>query len=44
MYTERQLNIPIGHKSYQLLSLQDTPKITQIGIFDLKINHLATLI
>jgi hypothetical protein len=36
-----QLNIPNG---YQLLSLQDTPKITQIGIFDLKINHLATLI
>jgi hypothetical protein len=28
---------------YQNLSKQDPPKFTQIGIFGLKINHLATL-
>jgi hypothetical protein len=33
-----------GHTIYQLVSLQDTPKITQIGIFGLKIYHLATLL
>jgi hypothetical protein len=31
------------HKIYQHLSLQDPPKITQIWIFGLKTNHLATL-
>jgi hypothetical protein len=30
-------------KIYQHLSLQETPKFTQIGIFGLKIYHLATL-
>jgi hypothetical protein len=34
---------PNGHKIYQHLPWQDTPKLTQIGIFGLKINHLATL-
>jgi hypothetical protein len=29
---------------YQYLPLQDPPKFTQIGIFGLKIYHLATLI
>jgi hypothetical protein len=36
-------NLPNGHKIYQHLPLQDTPKFTQIRIFGLKINHLATL-
>jgi hypothetical protein len=31
-------------KSYQHLPLQDLPKFTQIRIFGLKINHLATLV
>jgi hypothetical protein len=35
---------PNGHKIYHHLSLQDTPKFTQIGIFGLKIHHLATLV
>jgi hypothetical protein len=42
---------PNGHKIdqmgvnviYQHLPLQDPPKLTQIGIFGLKICHLATL-
>jgi hypothetical protein len=34
---------PNGHKIYQHLPLQDTPKFTHIGIFGLKIYHLATL-
>jgi hypothetical protein len=29
--------------TYQHLPLPDPPKFTQIGIFGLKINHLATL-
>jgi hypothetical protein len=33
-----------GHKIYQDLQLQDPPKFTQIGIFGLKTNHLATLV
>jgi hypothetical protein len=33
---------PNRDKVYQLFSLQDTPKIIQIGIFGLKIYHLAT--
>jgi hypothetical protein len=32
-----------GHKIYQDFPLQDPPKITNIGIFGMKINHLATL-
>jgi predicted secreted protein len=42
-YTKWQLNRPKGHKIYQHLPLQDPPKFTQIGIFGLKIWHLATL-
>jgi hypothetical protein len=30
-------------KIYQHLPVQDTPKFTQIWIFGLKTNHLATL-
>jgi hypothetical protein len=37
------VNGPNGHKIYQHLPLQDLPKVTQIGILGLKINHLATL-
>jgi hypothetical protein len=36
-------SIRYDHKIYQHLSLQDTQKVTQIGIFGLKIYHLATL-
>jgi hypothetical protein len=32
------------HKIYQHLPLQDPPKFTQIWIFGLKANHLATLV
>jgi hypothetical protein len=31
-----QQNRPNAHKIYQHLSLQDTPKFTQMGIFGLK--------
>jgi hypothetical protein len=33
MATKRKQNRPNGRKMYQHLSLQDTPKFTQIGIF-----------
>jgi hypothetical protein len=36
-------NLPNGHKIYQQLQIQDPPKFTQIGVFGLKTNHLATL-
>jgi hypothetical protein len=42
-YTKWPQNIPNGHKIYRHLPLQDTPRFTQIGIFGLKIRHLATL-
>jgi hypothetical protein len=35
--------VPNGYKIYQHLPLQDPPKFTQIGIFGLKIYHLAIL-
>jgi hypothetical protein len=38
-----KIHIQSGHKINQRLSLQDPPKFTQIGIFGLKIYHLATL-
>jgi hypothetical protein len=37
-----EINRPDGHKIYQHLSLKDTPKFTQIGIFGLKIFHLCS--
>jgi hypothetical protein len=37
-------NIPNGHKIYQHVPFQGPPKFTQIGIFGMKTNHLATLI
>jgi hypothetical protein len=36
-------NIPNGRNIYQQFPIQDPPKFTQIGIFGLKTNHLATL-
>jgi hypothetical protein len=36
--------IKYTNKIYQHLPLQDRPKFTQIGIFGLKTNHLATLL
>jgi hypothetical protein len=38
------LNIPKSRKIYQYLPSQDRPKFTQIVIFGLKTNHLATQI
>jgi hypothetical protein len=35
---------PSVHKKYQHLPFQDPPKCTQIWIFGLKTNHLATLV
>jgi hypothetical protein len=43
-YTKWPENIPNGHKISQHFPLQDPPKFTQIGIFGLKIKHLATLV
>jgi hypothetical protein len=43
-YTKWQQNIPNGHKIFKHFPLQSPPKITQSGIFGLKINHLATLL
>jgi hypothetical protein len=37
-------NIPNGHRICQPVSLQGPPKFTAIGIFGLKIYHLATLV
>jgi hypothetical protein len=38
------LAVKYGHKKYQNLPLQGLLNFTQIGIFGLKINHLATLL
>jgi hypothetical protein len=35
--------IPNGHKIYHQVPFLGPTKFTQIGIFGLKINHLATL-
>jgi hypothetical protein len=43
-YNKRPSNGPSVHKIYQHLPLQDPPKFTQIWIFGLKTNHLATLV
>jgi hypothetical protein len=41
-YTKWLSNISNAHKIVQHLPLQDPPKLTQIWIVGLKINHLAT--
>jgi hypothetical protein len=43
-YFQLPENRPNGYKIYQDFLLQDPQKFTQIGIFGLKTNHLATLI
>jgi hypothetical protein len=43
-YAKWPKNIPKGHRTYQHFPWQDPPKFTQVGIFGLKINHLATLL
>jgi hypothetical protein len=42
-YPKCLLNIPNGHKIYQHFPIYGPPKFTQIRIFGLKRNHLATL-
>jgi hypothetical protein len=42
-YFQWPQNRPNGHKIYHDFPQQDPPKFTQIGIFGLKTNHLATL-
>jgi hypothetical protein len=39
----RKIGRPNGHKMYTHLPLQDPRKFSQIGIFGLKLYHLATL-
>jgi hypothetical protein len=41
-YTKSTQNRPKGHNIYQHFKVQDPPNFTQIGIFGLKTNHLAT--
>jgi hypothetical protein len=43
-YTNWPYNIPNGHEIYQHLPFKGPPQFTQIGIFVLKTNHLATLL
>jgi hypothetical protein len=43
-YNKRPQDGPSVHEIHQHIPLQDLPKFTQIWIFGLKINHLATLI
>jgi hypothetical protein len=43
-YAKWPLHITNDHKIYKRFPFQGPPKFTQIGIFGLKRNHLATLI
>jgi hypothetical protein len=43
IYPKCLFNIPNGHKIHQKFSISGPPKFSQIGIFCLKTNHLATL-
>jgi hypothetical protein len=43
-YTKWLSDIPNGDKIFQHFTIQGPPKYTQIGIFGLKRNHLATLL
>jgi hypothetical protein len=43
-YTKWPYNTPNVRKTYQHLPLHDPQKLTQVGIFGLKIFHLATLL
>jgi hypothetical protein len=42
-YTKRPQIVPNGRKIHQHFPFQGPPKFTQIVIFGLQINHLATL-
>jgi hypothetical protein len=42
-YPKRLYDIPNDHKIHQPFPTQNSPKFTQMGIFGLKRNHLATL-
>jgi hypothetical protein len=42
-YPKSPSNSTNGNKIYQYFPIYGPPKFTQIGIFGLKINHLATL-
>jgi hypothetical protein len=41
--TKKTQKVPNGHKISPHFPIKGPPKFTQIGIFGLKINHLATL-
>jgi hypothetical protein len=41
---KNDVSIPNGHEILQHFSFQGTPKFTQLGIFGMKIYHLATLV
>jgi hypothetical protein len=43
-YPKSPQNATDGHKITQHFPIEGTPKFTQIGIFGLKRNHLATLL
>jgi hypothetical protein len=43
-YTKCQSNIPNGHKNTNIFHSKAVQKLTRIGIFGLKIFHLATLV
>jgi hypothetical protein len=43
-YTKWPYNIPNGHKMYENLLFRGPTKLSPIGIFGLKTNHLATLV
>jgi hypothetical protein len=42
-YPERPKKISNGHKIFRHCPIKDPPKFTQIWIFGLKTNHLASL-
>jgi hypothetical protein len=43
-YSKCPLNVPNGHKIFQHFHIRDPEIFSQIGIFGLKTNHLATLV
>jgi hypothetical protein len=42
--TAKAIKIPNSHEIYQKFAFQLLQKYTKIGIFGMKINHLATLL
>jgi hypothetical protein len=43
-YTKQQQNVPNVREIYQKFQFQGFLKYTQIGIFGMQMNHLATLV